>query len=116
MQASGVQHPHEQFGYASGLYSSRRILAPIEPDPGTLVVYAAKDGEQASDGVGDHSPFATAFAKDVQTPGLEVRRLFDFMRDDVLEMTDRKQKSFSYGSISGRQDFYFVAPVAKTGD
>jgi hypothetical protein len=45
----------------------------------------------------------------VQTPGLEVRRLFDFVRDDVMEATQRKQKPFSYGSISGRQDFYFVA-------
>ena len=43
------------------------------------------------------------------TPGLEVRRLFDFVRDDVMEATGRKQKPFSYGSISGRQDFYFVA-------
>jgi hypothetical protein len=26
-----------------------------------------------------------------------------------MEATGRKQKPFSYGSISGRQDFYFVA-------
>jgi tetratricopeptide (TPR) repeat protein len=89
-------------------------LAPIEPDPGTLVVYAAKSGEKASDGDGDHGPFAIAFVKDVLTPGLEVRRLFDFVRDDVLEMTHREQQPFSYGSISGRQDFYFVAPTTKS--
>jgi hypothetical protein len=40
---------------------------------------------------------------------LEVRRLFDVVRDDVMELTDRRQKPFSYGSISGRQDFYFVS-------
>jgi tetratricopeptide (TPR) repeat protein len=89
-------------------------LAPIEPDPGTLVVYAAKGGEMASDGDGDHGPFAIAFVKDVLTPGLEVRRLFDFVRDDVLEMTHREQQPFSYGSISGRQDFYFVPPATKS--
>jgi uncharacterized caspase-like protein len=83
-------------------------LAPVEPDAGTLVVYAAKDGETASDGDGEHSPFAAAFAKDIKTPGLEVRRLFDFVRDDVLELTHHQQKPFSYGSISGRQDFFFV--------
>jgi uncharacterized caspase-like protein len=91
-------------------------LAPIEPDPGTLVVYAAKGGEQASDGDGDHGPFATAFVKDVTIPGLEVRRLFDFVRDDVLEATHHQQQPFSYGSISGRQDFYFIAPAAKSGN
>jgi hypothetical protein len=35
--------------------------------------------------------------------------LFDYVRDDVLEMTGRQQQPFSYGSISGKQDFYFVA-------
>jgi uncharacterized caspase-like protein len=84
-------------------------LAAVEPEAGTLVVYAAKDGETALDGDGISSPFASAFVKNLPTPGLEVRRLFDFVRDDVMEATGRKQKPFSYGSISGRQDFYFVA-------
>ena len=83
-------------------------LAAVEPEAGTLVVYAARDGEIALDGDGN-SPFASAFVKNLPTPGLEVRRLFDFVRDDVMEATGRKQKPFSYGSISGRQDFYFVA-------
>jgi tetratricopeptide (TPR) repeat protein len=89
--------------------SVSRGLAAVEPEAGTLVVYAAKDGETALDGDGINSPFASAFVKNLPTPGLEVRRLFDFVRDDVMEATSRKQKPFSYGSISGRQDFYFVA-------
>jgi tetratricopeptide (TPR) repeat protein len=84
-------------------------LAAVEPEAGTLVVFAAKDGQQALDGDGINSPFAQAFVNNVQTPGLEVRRLFDYVRDDVLDMTSRQQQPFSYGSISGRQDFYFVA-------
>ena len=83
-------------------------LAAIEPEAGTLVVYAAKDGQQASDGGGINSPFALAFVKELQVPGIEVRRLFDLVRDDVMELTNRTQQPFSYGSISGRQDFYFV--------
>jgi tetratricopeptide (TPR) repeat protein len=89
--------------------SVSRGLAPLEPEAGTLVVFAAKDGETALDGDGINSPFATAFVKNLPTPGLEVRRLFDFVRDDVMEATGRRQKPFSYGSVSGRQDFYFVA-------
>ena len=95
--------------------SVSRGLAPVEPDPGTLVVYAAKAGEQASDGRGGHGPFATAFTKDVMIPGLEVRRLFDYVRDDVLDATHHEQQPFSYGSISGRDNFYFIAPAAKSG-
>jgi tetratricopeptide (TPR) repeat protein len=86
-----------------------RGLASIEPETGTLVVYAAKHGETALDGDGANSPFATAFMKEIQTPGLEVRRMFDFVRDDVMDMTNRRQQPFSYGSISGRQEFYFVS-------
>jgi uncharacterized caspase-like protein len=49
--------------------SSRSVsdgLAPIEPEAGTLVVYAAKDGERASDGDGIDSPFTLAFVKNVR--------------------------------------------------
>jgi len=84
-------------------------LAAVEPEAGTLVVYAARDGEIALDGDGINSPFASALVKNLPTPGVEIRRLFDFVRDDVMEATGRKQKPFSYGSISGRHDFYFVA-------
>ena len=94
---------------ATASRSIGRGLASIEPESGTLVVYAAKHGETALDGDGANSPFATAFMKNIQTPGLEVRRMFDFVRDDVLDMTSRRQQPFSYGSVSGRQEFFFVA-------
>jgi uncharacterized caspase-like protein len=94
---------------ATASRSIGRGLASIEPESGTLVVYAAKHGETAFDGDGANSPFATAFMRNIQTPGLEVRRMFDFVRDDVLDMTSRRQQPFSYGSVSGRQEFFFVA-------
>jgi uncharacterized caspase-like protein len=89
--------------------SISRGLGRIEPDAGTLVVYAAKHGELALDGDGDNSPFVSAFVKHVATPGLEVRRLFDYVRDDVLAATKRRQQPFSYGSLPAREDYYFVA-------
>jgi len=91
-----------------GSRSIGRGLAPMEPDAGTLVVYAAKHGQEALDGAGDNSPFAEALAKRILTPNLDVRRLFDLVRDDVMDVTNRKQQPFSYGSLSGREDFYFV--------
>jgi hypothetical protein len=42
-------------------------------------------------------------------PGREVRRLFDLVRDDVLDSTNRRQQPYTYGSLSGRRDFFFVA-------
>jgi uncharacterized caspase-like protein len=85
-----------------------RGFSRVEPNAGTLVVYAAKDGETASDGEGTNSPFTTALLKNLQVPGIEVRRLFDYVRDDVQEMTKRKQLPYTYGSVPGREDFYFL--------
>jgi tetratricopeptide (TPR) repeat protein len=85
-----------------------RGLAEIEPEAGTLVVYSAKHGQTALDGDGPNSPFVTALINRMKTPGIEVRRLFDLVRDDVMAITDRHQQPFSYGSVSGAEDFYFV--------
>jgi tetratricopeptide (TPR) repeat protein len=89
--------------------SVARGLVAVEPDAGTLVAFSAKDGETSMDGDGTNSPFTTAFVKNVRQPRLEIRRLFDLVRDDVLEATDRRQRPFTYGSLSGKQNFYFVA-------
>lgn len=83
-------------------------LAAVEPEAGTMVVYAAKHGQFALDGDGTNSPFVSALVKNMTVPNLEIRKMFDLVRDDVMDMTKRKQQPFSYGSISGRQDFFFV--------
>jgi tetratricopeptide (TPR) repeat protein len=81
----------------------------IEPAAGFMVVYAAKHGETALDGDGADSPFATAVARDIKEPRVEVRKLFDIVRDDVWTTTKHQQQPFTYGSPPGREDFYFVA-------
>jgi len=87
-----------------------RGLARIEPEAGTLIAYAAKHGEVALDGNDKNSPYAAALAKRLQQrPSLEVRRLFDVVRDDVVAATSRKQQPFSYGSVSGSEEFFFAA-------
>ncbi len=84
-------------------------LARIEPEAGTLIVYAAKHGETALDGDGQNSPFAEALLRRLRTPDLEVRRLFDVVRDDVMAATNRRQQPYSYGSLPGSENFFFVA-------
>ena len=82
----------------------------IEPGAGFMVVYAAKHGETAMDGDGGaDSPFATALAREIKVPKVEIRKLFDIVRDDVWSATKHEQQPFSYGSPPGREDFYFVA-------
>jgi uncharacterized caspase-like protein len=84
-----------------------RGLARIEPARGTLVFYAAKEGTIAADGDGADSPFATALAKHLTEPGIEVDKMFRLVIDDVIDATGNKQEPFMYGSLTGRQDFYF---------
>jgi tetratricopeptide (TPR) repeat protein len=80
----------------------------IEPGAGFMVVYAAKHGETALDGAGADSPFAVALAHDIREPHVEVRKLFDIVRDDVWTSTKHGQQPFTYGSPPGREDFFFA--------
>jgi uncharacterized caspase-like protein len=79
-----------------------RGLAKIEPtSPNTLIAYSAKAGSTAADGDAKNSPFTIALAKHLTTPGLDVRRAFGFVRDDVLKATGNRQEPFVYGSLGG---------------
>lgn len=62
----------------------------------------------ALDGDGGHSPFVTSLIKRIETPRIEIRKLFDLVRDDVMVATDRHQQPFTYGSVPGSEDFYFA--------
>lgn len=103
-----------------GLGATRSVgrgLARVEPEVGTLVAYAARDGQVAEDGDGAHSPFVTSLVRHMRTPGLEVARLFRRVTSDVLVATNRRQEPFTYGSLPD-QDFYFsinAAPPATEG-
>ncbi len=84
-------------------------LAAIKADAGTLIVFAAKEGQTALDGDGADSPFAIAVAQRITTPGVEINKLFRLVRDDVMEATAGRQEPYTYGSLPGREDFFFVA-------
>lgn len=86
-----------------------RGLARIEPESSaTLVAYAAKAGQVASDGVAGqaNSPFATALIRNMSKPGVEIRKFFGLVRDDVMASTGNSQEPFVYGSLGG--DDYFL--------
>jgi uncharacterized caspase-like protein len=77
-------------------------LAKVEPtSPNMLIAYSAKAGSTALDGDAKNSPFTIALAKHLTTPGLDVRRAFGFVRDEVLKTTGYRQEPFVYGSLGG---------------
>ena len=85
----------------------RGLAPPPEDDAGEYTAFAARDGQEALDGDGNNSPFAEALAKRLQMPNVDVRRVFDYVRDDVLKVTNRQQQPFTYGSLPP-VDFFFV--------
>lgn len=89
-----------------------RGLAQVEPaSPNTLIAYSAKAGSTALDG-DTNSPFTIALSKHLTTPGLDVRRAFGFVRDDVLKDTANRQEPFVYGSLGGDDVPLVPAPAA----
>src|SRR4051794_7237756 len=87
-------------------------LAKVEPtSPNMLIAYSAKAGSTAADGDGKNSPFTVALSKHLTTPGLDVRRAFGFVRDDVLKTTGNRQEPFVYGSLGGDDVPLVTAPA-----
>lgn len=84
-------------------------LAAPEPDRGTLVAFAARDGEVALDGNGEHSPFAEALITQLPQPGVEISLMFRKVRDQVVQATFNRQEPYTYGSLSGTP-FYLAGP------
>jgi uncharacterized caspase-like protein len=77
-------------------------LAKVEPtSPNVLIAYSAKAGSTAADGDGKNSPFTAALSHHLTKPGLDVRRAFGFVRDEVLKTTNNRQEPFVYGSLGG---------------
>src|SRR4051794_5720993 len=77
-------------------------LAKVEPSsPNVLIAYSAKAGSTAADGDGQNSPFTAALSHHLTKPGLDVRRAFGYVRDEVLKNTNNRQEPFVYGSLGG---------------
>lgn len=94
--------------------STTRGLARVEPENNSLVAYAAKHGQVALDGTGDHSPFTAALLKHLPVPGLDIRLALGRVRDDVLKSTSNTQEPFVYGSLGGEPVSLAPAPAVAT--
>jgi uncharacterized caspase-like protein len=85
----------------TGDRSVSRGLAPVSVAQGTLISYATKDGQVASDGVGQkNSPFTQALLEHIGDPqdiGVVLRKV----REKVMRATGGKQQPWEYGSLTG---------------
>ena len=86
----------------NGTRAVGRGLAKVEPSsPNTLIAFASKAGSTAADGDGKNSPFTIALVKHIGTPGLDLRRAFGYVPDEVLKATGSRQEPYVYGFLGG---------------
>jgi uncharacterized caspase-like protein len=76
----------------------------------TMIAFAAKAGFTAADG-DNNSPFALALAAHLTTPGMDLRKAFGYVRDDVMKATNNRQEPFIYGSLGGNDVALVPAPT-----
>ncbi|MDD1527583.1 caspase (peptidase) [Bradyrhizobium sp. WBOS7] len=89
-----------------------RGLIGVEANrPNTFIAFAAKEGATASDGDGRNSPFTTALVKHLTIPGLDIRKAFGFVRDDVMSATASQQEPYTTNSLGGNDVSLVPAPA-----
>jgi uncharacterized caspase-like protein len=90
-----------------------RGLAGVEANrPNTFIAFAAKEGSTAADGDGQNSPFSTALLKHLTRPGLDIRKAFGYVRDDVMSATGNQQEPYTTNSLGGNDVTLVPAPAA----
>jgi uncharacterized caspase-like protein len=90
-----------------------RGLAGVEANrPNTFIAFAAKEGSTAADGDGQNSPFSTALLKHLTRPGLDIRKAFGYVRDEVMSATGNQQEPYTTNSLGGNDVTLVPAPAA----
>jgi uncharacterized caspase-like protein len=79
---------------------------------GLLIAYATDPGAVAYDGKGINSPYTTALARHLTTPGLEIQSALTRVRADVSEATGGAQHPWHNASLS-REVFIGGEPAAE---
>ena len=44
----------------------------------------------------------------IATPGVEINKIFRLPRDAAMKATAGRQEPYTYGSLPGKEDFFFV--------
>ena len=81
-------------------------LARVNAPTGTLIAYATKPGDVASDGDGRNGLYTSSLLKQMKVQNVDVTKMLQNVRADVLEKSGNKQVPFDESSLVG--DFYFA--------
>jgi uncharacterized caspase-like protein len=85
----------------AGLAPQSELGGAATSGTGMLLAFATAPGQVALDGEGGNSPFSTALARHIATPGLEVQQMLTRVRSEVVAATGGKQVPWSNSSLLG---------------
>ncbi|MEO8666889.1 MAG: caspase family protein [Bauldia sp.] len=86
--------------------SATRGLARVNAPAESIVAFSTAEGETAADGTGANSPYTTALAATLVTPGLPIEQVFKQVGRKVKEATGSSQLPFVASNLYN--DFTFV--------
>jgi len=93
----------------SGTRAVSRGISRMDAPVGSFIAYSTAPGAVAYDGDGDYSPFAEAFAAEVNTPGNSISDMMIEVRKRVKEKTSKlgpaPQTPWDSSSLTGRFTF-----------
>ena len=88
--------------YAGSTRSSSRGLGRMSVPTGSIVAYATAPGSTAEDGSGRNGVYTEQLARQLATPGLDLREVFDRTATEVERITGGKQKPREDVGLRGR--------------
>jgi formylglycine-generating enzyme required for sulfatase activity len=98
------------YGFARS--GSRGLTVVASQPPDSIIMYATSAGRTASDGQGRNGLFTTEFLKNLKTPGLEVKEIFNRTGRDVRESSNSAQIPAIYSQFFG--NVYLSPASART--
>ncbi len=93
--------------FARSFRSAERGLARMDAPTGSILAYATAPGSVAADGSGRNGLYTEKLLKHMNTPGLELGKVFRKVRVEVLQATNKQQVPWESSSLTG--DFYFAS-------
>lgn len=79
-----------------------RGLAELNAGQGTLISFATQPGAVASDGNTGNSPYTAALVKHLGTPGESLTDSMIRVRNEVIQVTNKRQVPWEHSSLTGR--------------
>ena len=90
--------------------TAKGLVRPRNPEEGTLIAFATRDGDVAQDGAGNNSPYAAAIVQGLKQAGtVPIQQMFDGITDQVRQATSGNQRPTRYGDL--KVNVYLINPT-----